>query len=372
MRVVLTGADGFLGWHTRVLLRALGDHDVVTVGRADWHRLGSLLRDADAVIHVAGVNRGPEDEVERANVALATDVARAVRTSERVGRVVYADSIQAGNGTPYGTGKATGASVLREAATAAGAELVDVLLPNLFGEHGRPDYNSFVATFCAAIVAGHTPQVVDNVVELLHAQGAARALLDGLTGPGRTTRPAGTRTSVRYVLDTLLEFDELYVAGDLPDLSSSFRLDLFNTLRTASFLRRDPVVPPPRADHRGRLVEVARVHGGGGHTFVSTTRPGVTRGDHFHLRKVERFVVLDGDARISLRRLFDDRVVSFDVSGRAPTVVDMPTMWAHHITNTGDGTLTTLFWANEILDPASPDTFPEPVAARAAETVTSC
>ena len=372
MRVVLTGADGFLGWHTRVRLRAAGVHEVVPVGRADWSRLGSSVAEADAVVHVAGVNRGTDDEVEGGNVALARDVARAVGASGRAVRVVHADSIQAGNGTPYGTGKAAAADVLRDAASASGGDLVDLLLPNLFGEHGRPGYNSFVATFCAEIVAGRAPRVVDNPVELLHAQAAAQALVEGLTGPGGTARPPGTPTSVRDVLDTLVGFDELYVAGDLPDLSSPFDLDLFNTLRTASFLRRDPVTPPPRTDHRGRLVEVARVHGGGGHTFVSTTGPGITRGDHFHLRKVERFVVLDGEARISLRRLLDDRVVSFDVSGATPTVIDMPTMWAHNITNTGGGTLTTLFWANEILDPAAPDTFPEPVAARAAATVPSC
>jgi len=105
-----------------------------------------------------------------------------------------------------------------------------------------------------------------------------------------------------------------------------------------------------------------RAHGGQGQTFVSTTKPGITRGEHFHLRKIERFVVLRGEARISLRRMFADDVVSFDVTGDAPAVVDMPTMWVHNITNTGASELTTLFWTHELFDPAAPDTFPDTVS----------
>ena len=114
---------------------------------------------------------------------------------------------------------------------------------------------------------------------------------------------------------------------------------------------------------------MVRAHGGQGQTFVSTTRPGITRGEHFHLRKVERFVVLSGRARISLRRLFSEEVVSFDVTGGDPSVVDMPTMWAHNITNTGSDELTTLFWTQELFDPAAPDTYAEPVGDAAWETV---
>ena len=136
-------------------------------------------------------------------------------------------------------------------------------------------------------------------------------------------------------------------------------VDLFNTLRSARFPVGAPIPLTPRIDDRGRLVEAVRSHGGPGQSFVSTTRPGITRGEHFHLRKIERFVVIGGRARISLRRLFTDEVVSFDVTGETPVAVDMPTMWVHKIINTGDGELTTLFWSNELFDPAAPDTFPE-------------
>jgi len=115
------------------------------------------------------------------------------------------------------------------------------------------------------------------------------------------------------------------------------------------------------ADPRGELFETVRAHGGTGQAFVSTTVPGATRGDHYHLSKVERFFVLKGEAEISLRRLLHDEVVTFRVSGERPGFVDMPTMWVHNITNVGDSELVTLFWADQLLDPVNPDQYPERV-----------
>jgi UDP-2-acetamido-2,6-beta-L-arabino-hexul-4-ose reductase len=361
MRVVVTGAHGFLGWHTRVRMRALTDHEVVPVARAGWGELATSLDGADAVIHVAGVNRGEPDEVESENVRLAEELADAVRRLAPPVRVVFANSIQSGNGTPYGTGKHRAAEALARACAQVGGHFIDVRLPNLFGEHGRPAYNSFVATFVDAVVRGEQPQVQDREVGLLHVQGAAQSLLDALTTPEARLEPSATPTTVAAVLGLLREFHEVYAAGDFPVLDTQLRVDLFNTYRAALFPDRYPIPLTAHADERGRLVETVRAHGGQGQTFVSTTRPGITRGEHFHLGKVERFAVLSGAARISLRRVLTDEVVSFDVSGERPVVVDMPTMWVHNITNTGDSDLTTLFWTQTLFDPDAPDTYWEPV-----------
>lgn len=365
MKVLLTGASGFLGWHTRVRLRALTDHDVVAVDRDEWPDLAHHVSGVDAVIHVAGVNRGTDAEVEQGNVDLAQNLIDALREAGSAPRIVYANSIQAGNATPYGVGKGAASDLLTRAAAEYGSRCVDVRLPNLFGEHALPRYNSFVATFAHAVVNGEAPSIADRPVDLLHSQGAAQALLDGLTTDRGRLEPAGTPTTVRGVYDWLLEANHLYTFGDVPPLLTPLDLDLFNTLRAARFPECYPIPLTPRTDNRGSLVEVVRSHGGQGQTFVSTTKPGITRGEHFHLRKIERFVVVSGEARISLRRVFTDDVVSFDVTGDAPAIVDMPTMWAHNITNLGSSELTTLFWANELFDPTAPDTFPEPVAASA-------
>lgn len=361
MKIVLTGAHGFLGWHTRVRLRSITDHEVVAVGRDEWSELTSLTEGADAVIHVAGVNRGTPSDVEHVNVSLAEDVAKAVRASGSVTRVVYANSIWAGTASPYGAGKASANSVLAEAASDAGAAYVDVRLPNLFGEHGRPQYNSFVATFVEAVLNSQNAEIVDKPIDLLHVQDAAQALIDGLATSLSHLEPLGHSTTVQGVYNLLHEYFGLYRTGEVPDLRGAFDVNLFNTLRAAMFPSYYPIPLTAHSDERGRLVETVRSHGGGGQSFASTTRPGVTRGEHFHLTKVERFVVLSGQARISLRRVFHDDVISFDVTGEEPVVIDMPTMWVHNITNTGETELLTQFWTNTLFDPDHPDTYWEPV-----------
>lgn len=365
MKILLTGADGFLGWHTRTRLSAQGGHEVIPVTRTTWSHLKTLARDVDAVIHVAGVNAHGEPT---GNSALARDVADAVHGSDSCTRIVYSNSIHAGNGTPYGSDKAHSAEILAEAAAATGAEFVNLRFPNLFGEHARPSYNTFVATFIKAVIDGTVPSIADRPIALLHAQEAAQALIDGLTlerarseAEALALPPLGTQVTVRGVYEMLVYFNGLYSKGEIPALRSPFEIALFNSYRAALFPERSPIPLVKHADQRGSFFETVRVVDGPGQTSFSTTVPGVTRGNHYHLRKIERFVVLSGQARISLRRTFSDEVVSFDVSGDEPCVVDMPTMWSHNITNIGSDTLTTLFWINELFDPSDPDTFAEVV-----------
>lgn len=361
MRILVTGASGFLGWHTRVRLRAVTDHDVIAVGAANWSDLPELVGAADAVLHIAGINRAPERQVEEGNARLARDLAEALDRAPGAPTVLYANTIQAGNGTPYGTGKAQAAAILAEAA-AKGASFVEVVLPNLFGEHGRPEYNSFVATFVHKVVAGEPPEVHDREVALLHVQDAAQAFIDQLGSAGvQRVTPTATPTGVAAVLETLRAQFAVYGRGEIPALRSRLEVNLFNTLRAAMFPAHYPIPLVRHTDQRGSLVETVRAHGSEGQTFVSTTAPGVTRGQHFHLRKAERFVVVGGRARISLRKVLTDEVVSFDVDGASPGIIDMPTLWAHEITNTGDSELTTMFWTNELFDPEDTDTYPEDV-----------
>jgi UDP-2-acetamido-2,6-beta-L-arabino-hexul-4-ose reductase len=359
-RLVITGATGFLGWHVRVLARALSLPDPVLVSRADLRdadRLAALLSGADRVLHLAGVNRGEPDAGNRELADLLAAGLRRCPTPPKT--VVFADSIQAGNGTPYGDGKAAAAMTLNEATRWSGSRFVDVLLPNLFGEHGRSHYNSVVATFCRVLADGGVPQIDhDRTIDLLHATDAAALLLEVDT-PG-----AGpVRRSVSDLRDQLREIAQRYGTGEIPVLTSRFDVRLFNTYRSHQFPADTPYELPRHTDARGELIEAVKVHGGAGQTFVSRTKPGVTRGQHFHLAKVERFLVLRGEAEIRVRRLLHDDVLSFRVSGESPAFVDMPAMWAHSITNVGQSELLTLFWTNEVFDPRHPDTYPEQVSA---------
>lgn len=297
------------------------------------------------------------------NVLLAERLVESLDRAEVRPGIVYANSVQSGSSTPFGQTKQAAAERLRDWGRRNGAPVADVRLPNLFGEHGRPNYNSVVATFSSTLASGGHPKIIeDRELPLLHVQKAVDLMLDLLDrrSDGRF-EPLGTRMTVSDLLSKMSGFHEMYRAGDLPDTTNDFDRDLFNTYRSFCFPDRYPILPVLRSDERGDLVECMRSAGSASQVFSSTTHPGKTRGNHFHRRKIERFAVLRGEAEIRLRRLFHSDVVTFKVSGERPALVDMPTMWTHSITNVGHGDLTTMFWANELFDPMSSDTYPEPV-----------
>ena len=366
MKVSITGGFGFLGWHTACRLRAVHGLSAVRLGRSAFASpsvLASALADVDAVIHVAGVNRATSDaEVEQGNVDLATTLATALTSLGRPVDVAYANSVQATLDNPYGRGKAAAAALLASAVRAAGGHFADLLLPNLFGEHGRPAYNSFVATFAHEVAAGRSPSITgDREIGLLHVQDAAAELISSL-GSDRQQAVAGEPRTISSVLALLSQAHALYATrGEIPPLPGRFETNLFNTYRAAAFPGMWPLSPQVHADDRGALFETVRAHGGTGQAFVSTTRPGQLRGDHYHLHKVERFFVVAGEAEIRLRRLLHDDVVTFRLSGSRPAYVDMPTLWVHNIRNVGSTELVTMFWADQLLDPDSPDQYPERV-----------
>ncbi|WP_345801891.1 NAD-dependent epimerase/dehydratase family protein [Microbacterium sp. AZCO] len=362
-RTVLTGGGGFLGWHTRAALHERGDH-VTSLAVGDGFDLGQAVQavsGADLVIHLAGVNRGTEDEIVHGNALFANQLSAAIEAADAPPtRVVFAGSTQSDTGGLYGDAKARASASLSAAAGHVGGDFEEVRLPNLFGEHGRPFYNAVTATFCHLLANGQEPEIaVDRELTLLHAQDAADLLI-GAASPGALDKLAA-RESVSGLLTRLRGIAESYERGEIPDVSTTFERDLFNTYRSYLVDRRPAIPLTRRADARGSFFEIVRAQGGPGQTSFSTTEPGITRGDHYHRRKIERFIVIAGRGLIELRRLFDDAIVRIPVDGDSPVAVDMPTMWSHRITNTSSDILYTCFWTNDIFDPSRPDTIPEAV-----------
>ncbi len=364
----MTGADGFLGWHLRC--RAFAQSiDAVAIRRqtlADPALLADVLAGLDSVVHCAGVSRGDDGEVTDGNLGPAQLLAEGVARTAHPVRIVYANSVHSRNDTVYGQAKRKAAEVL--AGSAPTPELSDVLLPNLFGEHGRAHHNSFIATFCHEVAAGRRPGTVrDADIPLLHAQDAARLLIAEAARTGyRIVVPDAPARSVTDVLELIETFADRYRHGELPDLTDPFHAQLFNTYRSHLFPAGCPLYATPRTDARGTLVECVRA-GSGGQSFVSTTAAGAVRGDHVHLRKFERFMVLSGEAEVCMRRLGSRQVMRFRLTGEQPGIVDIPTLWTHNLIGRSQQPTVAFFWTNEILHPEDTDTFPiavEPTPTR--------
>lgn len=371
MKVGITGADGLLGFHLRALLHARQGVQEIRLANRDTFRDNALLdyfvQGLDAIVHCAGMNRGDDAEIERVNRHLAEVLVAALERSGSRAALVYANSTHQSRDTAYGRGKRQAGELLENWGRSVGASVCNAILPHVFGEFGKPFYNSVVSTFCHQLANGETPRIdIDGDLELVHAQDVARffneavALSPAGGGEIRSVRINGRAQKVSEMLGRLEALLARYYENVFPDLRDPLDLQLFNTLRSYLFPAQYPRALHLHSDARGDLFEAVKSDQGG-QTFMSSTHPGITRGNHYHLRKVERFLVVGGEAEIRLRRLFSDEVVSFRVCGGQPAFVDMPTFHTHSITNIGSGELQTLFWTNEIFDPNDADTYAEAV-----------
>ena len=374
-RVLVTGASGLLGFHARAAFFSencasvfngeaskytLIDSPRLTDETLDWW--SESLKTADLVLHLAGINRAAPDVVESGNRDIAELLVRALTAANSKAHVIYANSTHAGSDSPYGRGKQAAHELLEAWANLTSAPYTNFILPHIFGEKARPHYNNVTSTLCHQVVAGEKPEIRDGaVVQLLHAGSAIDAMLVAYeTAQTGVVRMSGRSMPVSNLYEILLGFQTSYRSNTYPDLSDDFIVRLFNTYRAVEYPSSFPKCLDLHSDQRGVLFEAVK-GGGGGQTFLSWTEPGIERGNHFHRMKVERFLVVSGKAEIRIRPLFEERVDTYSVSGEKPAYVDMPTLHTHSIVNVGDEALLTLFWAHEVFDPESPDTYAHPV-----------
>ena len=364
MRIGVTGAAGLLGTHVRAYLHGLADIEVRAANRQtfDSRGLTEFVDRCDVILHLAGMNRGEDSLVARTNLDLTRQLIMTLEECGSRAHVLFSSSTHVKRDTAYGTSKREAAALLSDWAKRSGGKFTNVILPGVFGEDGRPYYNSVVSTFCHQLAGGETPTPhADSPTEQIHAQEVARRfetlLREGTVGD---VWIHGQAMTVCSLLDTLSEMRDLYAQHIIPDLREDIRRDLFNTYRSYLYPEHYPVVLTLHTDPRGSLFEAVKSPNGG-QSFISTTHPGITRGNHYHTRKVERFLVTGGEAEIKLRHVFGSTIQTFRVSGEQPSYVDIPTLHIHNITNVGEGILTTLFWTHELFDPAQPDTVAEPV-----------
>lgn len=368
MTVLVTGAHGFVGKNLVLGLRPVEGLEVLTYGSQDGPaELESALNRADVVFHLAGVNRPPSpDDYEAGNAGITRDLVDTLRRLGRTPKIVYASSIQAEQDNPYGLSKRHAEEALTAFGKETGAEIAIYRLKNVFGKWCRPNYNSVTATFCYNVAHGLPLQVNDpsRELDLVYIDDIVAEFKGELTKERSDEVfrqvPRSTKVTLGRLAELIQGFRDIRTTLVLPNMEDRFVQELYVTylsyLETPDFAYDLDV----KTDNRGFLAEVVKSRQFG-QIFISRTKPGITRGNHYHHTKTEKFLVVEGEAVVRFRNMITNEIVEHPVNGMSPRVVDIPPGWTHSIENVGDSELVTLFWASEIFDPGRPDTVFEAV-----------
>lgn len=369
MRILVTGSSGFVGKNLIAELRSKGYEDLYLYDiDTDPKFLDSYTKDCEFVFHLAGVNR-PKDQEEfmQGNFGFTDTLLASLRKNNNTCPVLITSSIQAELDNPYGRSKKAGEDLLFAYAKETGASAYVFRLPNVFGKWCRPNYNSAVATFCYNI-ARDLPITVNNpevVMSLVYIDDVLQAFLAALKGDvlieNHFCRVSTIHTvKLGRIVELLRQFRESRTTLSVPDMSASFEKVLYSTY--LSYLPEDQFSYPLKMniDNRGSFTEILRTKERGQFS-VNISKAGITKGNHWHHSKNEKFLVVSGRALIQFRKIGTTEVIDYHVSGENLEVVDIPPGYTHNIINEGEGDLVTFMWANEPYNPDRPDTIFEKV-----------
>ncbi|MGC8866546.1 MAG: NAD-dependent epimerase/dehydratase family protein [Bacteroidales bacterium] len=387
LKVGITGQAGFVGTH---LYNTLGLYpekfERIPFEDSffqDNAKLQTFVRSCDVIVHLAAMNRHNDPQViYDTNIGLVKQLIAACEATNSTPHILFSSSTQEERDNLYGKSKREGRLLFEQWAHKNNARFTGFIIPNVFGPFGHPYYNSVVATFCHQLTHNEAPKIeVDGELKLIYVGELVNEIISDiqLRSVAQSDSPFNTLSNsvqpcvtkhvphtstirVSYLLQKLEVFKINYFEkGEIPDLDTVFDRNLFNTF--LCYIDHSTFFPyhlKLNTDNRGSFVEVVKLNSGGQVSF-STTIPGITRGNHFHTRKAERFAVIKGKARIELRRIGTHKVMTFELDGAQPSFVDMPIWHTHNITNIGKDELYTIFWINEHFDPEDPDTYFEKV-----------
>jgi len=369
--ILVTGSEGFIG---RNLVAHLSSREGIRTFCFDKQNSHDELREwtsqVECIFHLAGVNR-PDDvsEFQSGNVGFTETLVREITASGNCPHLIMTSSIQAELANPYGTSKRQAEEVVTALARETDCRVSIFRLKNVFGKWCRPRYNSVVATFCHNIARDMPIEVsddsrvielvyVDDVISAMFAECDARPFRDSLRVDDSAV--PWTSISLGELADRIRQFRAMQSSLEIPDFSTPFNRQLYATYLSHVPAEQWGYCPEIRSDARGDLAELIKSHFFG-QVFVSRTKPGVTRGNHYHHTKTEKFIVVFGQGLVRLRSVLGTEVIEIPVRGEDYRIVEIPPGFTHSITNIGDAEMVTLFWASEVFDPARTDTYFMPV-----------
>ncbi len=372
MNILIIGNKGFIGQHLLNTLKYINssNHRIIQFNKQDFQDtklLDEKVKKSSVIVHLAGLNRHEEPSViYDSNMDLSQEIVNSIKRVGFKGKLIFSSSIQESQNNSYGKSKKDSRTLFIRESKLNGFIFSGLILPNVYGPFGKPNYNSFVPTFCHKICNGEKVEIIENnQVPLIYIDTVISLIIteieNGYSNFEIKVNPE-IIISVKEVKDLLIEFKSEYLDNNsIPKLDNDFRLNLFNTFRSyidiGTFF---PIKYKDNIDERGNFIEILRSNSKGQFSF-SITKPNFTRGNHFHTKKIERFSIIKGEALIKLRKVGTNEIIEIELSGENPSFIDMPVWYTHNISNFGDDELITLFWINEPYDINNPDTYIEKV-----------
>lgn len=365
MKILVTGSNGFIGKNLIADLKATTDHEIFEFDKdTDSNLLSEYAETADFIFHLAGVNRPEtEDEFMEGNFGFTSELLDSLKKHNNPCPIMISSSIQAELDNPYGKSKRAGERLMLDYSQETGVKVLIYRFPNVFGKWCRPNYNSAVATFCHNIARGIPITVNDPNVEmtLVYIDDVIQELKRALAGNENREDnfcvvPVTHKVILGDIVDLLESFKSSRDDKTIPNMSDGFGKKLYSTY--LSYLPEKEFSYPLKmnVDERGSFTEILRTTDRG-QVSVNISKPGITKGNHWHHTKNEKFVVVSGNGVIRFRKIDTDEVIEYLVSGEKIEVVDIPVGYTHNIENLGTTDMVTIMWVNEPFDPRTPDTY---------------
>lgn len=374
IKIGITGQSGFVGTH---LFNELGLFpekylriQFIDTFFENFALLCNFVKQCDVIIHLAAVNRHKDSgELYRINIELVKLLINAMKNEKVKPHIIFSSSIQENKNNEYGKSKLEGRKLLEKWARENDASFSGMIIPNIYGPFGLPNYNSFIATFCYNMTHQEEAKIeIDNDVNLIYIASLCRHIIRDIEDIRCSDNPVVKEKYIEHdftdkvsnILTILNNYKINYFKqGIIPNMSNFNEINLFNTFRSYIDINNFyPFKLIKNIDDRGMFIETIRL-GTGGQVSFSTTKPGITRGNHYHTRKIERFIVIKGKAKIQLRKIGTGHIYNLYLDGETPSFVDMGVWFTHNITNIGADELYTQFWINEWYDRNDADTYYE-------------
>lgn len=388
MKILITGAKGFIGKNLIATLNNIrtgkdkffGITEDMTIYEYDIDSNPALLEaytsDCDFIFHLAGVNRPKEqNEFMEGNFGFTSTLLEALRKHKNFCPIMISSSIQAELDNPYGQSKRAGEDLMFSYQSESGAPVYVYRFPNVFGKWCRPNYNSAVATFCNNIANDLPIQINDPsvVMKLVYIDDVVNELIEALKGQAHRSEsgycyvPTVHTASLGEIVYLIYSFKQSRQELRVPDMTENgLTKKLYATYLSYLPVHQFSYSLKMNVDDRGSFTEILRT-ADRGQFSVNISKPGITKGNHWHHTKNEKFVVVSGKGLIQFRRIDSDEVINYHVNGEKIEVVDIPTGYTHNIINEGDTDLVTFMWCNECFNPDKPDTYFLPVEERQEE-----